>query len=101
MRVGVRVFVRAPAPRWEAAPFLRAGRKNTGLLVFDLHALLCVNENQQFPPMALRFGADADVCGQEEADSARVCDPGRRDSRTGFTSDKRSSVSSCGGRVMM
>lgn len=58
MRVGVRVFACAPASRWEAAPFLRAVQKNTGLLVFDLHALLCVNENQQFPLMPLLLSAD-------------------------------------------
>lgn len=60
MRVGVRVFVCAAASRWEAAPFLQAVHKNTGLLVFDLHALLCVNENQQFPLVPLLFSADGD-----------------------------------------
>lgn len=59
MTVGVRLC--APASRWETATFLLAVHKNTDLLVFDLHALLCVNENQQqFPLMPLLSSVDDD-----------------------------------------
>lgn len=36
------------------APSLRAVRKHTGLLVFDLHALLCGDETQRFPPVPVQ-----------------------------------------------
>lgn len=98
MRVGARVFacarVRARQRRGgkrllSSGPYI----KTQGRLVSDLHALLCVNGNQRFPPTPLRFSADAGVRGA--TDRAGVDWP------VGWTSDKRRSVSSCGGSVMM